>query len=24
VFFDSLPSYRFTTSLDDVEDFFHV
>jgi ATP-dependent DNA helicase DinG len=24
VFFDSLPNYRFTTSLDDVEDFFHV
>jgi ATP-dependent DNA helicase DinG len=24
VFFDSLPDYRFTTSLDDVEDFFHV
>jgi len=24
VFFDSLPDYRFTTTLDDVEDFFHV
>ena len=24
VFFDSLPDYRFTTSLDDVEDFFDV
>jgi len=24
VFFDSLPNYRFTTSFDDVEDFFHV
>ena len=24
VFFDSLPDYRFTTSLDDVEEFFDV
>jgi ATP-dependent DNA helicase DinG len=24
VFFDSLPDYRFTTRLEDVEDFFHV
>ena len=24
VFFDSLPNYRFTTRLDDVEDFFNV
>ena len=24
VFFESLPAYRFTTKLSDVEDFFHV
>jgi ATP-dependent DNA helicase DinG len=24
VFIDSLPDYRFTTSIEDVEDFFHV
>ena len=24
VFLDSLPDYRFTTSIEDVEDFFHV
>jgi ATP-dependent DNA helicase DinG len=24
VFFDSLPSYRFTTKIEDIEQFFHV
>ena len=24
VFFDSLPPYRFTTTIDEVENFFHV